>query len=86
MKKVRLFGENGIIAGDVAQGSLENCYFLGAIAALAEHPKVVKSLFLNGDNAAGIYSTLWWIGGKPTVVTVDDYFPTHGKGGNWAYA
>ena len=41
-------------------------------------------MFLNGDNAAGIYATQWYVDGRPVVVTVDDYFPV-GSDDKWAY-
>ena len=46
---------------------------VAAMGALAEYPAMVKSVFLNDHNDAGIYALRFYIRGKPWVVTVDDY-------------
>lgn len=67
-----LFGE-GVSWNDVVQGSVGNCYFLASIAAIAEHPNVIKKVFLTDQvNSAGIYAFRMYIRGKPWVVTIDD--------------
>jgi len=57
---------------DIVQGGGETCYIMAALGAVAEHPEMLKSIFLtNTDNAAGIYALRFFIRGKPWVVAID---------------
>jgi len=47
-KKVHLFRGN-IDCNDVCQGQLGDCWLIAAIAAIAEHPGVINSLFLTRE-------------------------------------
>ena len=42
--------EGGIQAGDVLQGALGDCWFLGAISALATRPEVLKTIFVDASS------------------------------------
>jgi|LakMenE18May11ns_1017448.scaffolds.fasta_scaffold9439222_1 hypothetical protein len=68
---------------------LGDCYFMSALASLAESPERVKRLFTTDKvNEAGCYAVKLWINGIEQEVVVDDYFPwiNHmGKQG-WAFA
>lgn len=67
---------------DIIQGSLGNCWFLAAIASLAESPAIVKRLFINQKyNEFGIYQLRICKNGEWVVVTIDDYFPCSSNGG-----
>ena len=72
-----LFG-SGIVAGDINQGFVGNCWFLASCAALAEMPGRVEKIFLNKENeqnAAGIYGLEFYRLGLPTTVVIDDWLP-----------
>lgn len=73
--KATLFGSNPTWH-DAVQGTAGNCYLVAATGALAEYPDLVKSIFLNDKNDAGIYALRFYIRGKPWVVTVDDFVYT----------
>jgi calpain-15 len=41
---------------DIQQGELGDCYFLSSLAAIAEEPERIRSMFLNLEaNEAGVY-------------------------------
>jgi len=70
---------NNIEPDDIIQGSLGDCYFLSAIAALCKFPDLIKKLFLfkekSLDRCYGIYlrkNGIW------KLVLVDDYIPCYG--------
>ena len=48
------------------------CGILSSLAAVAEEPNLIRDIFLNEDNNAGIYGVKFFIRGKPWVVDVDD--------------
>jgi hypothetical protein len=50
-----LWGTKNMTPNDVSQGALGDCWFLSAIAGLAEWPNRLKSVFKNWDSAKGIY-------------------------------
>lgn len=60
----------------IRQGALNNCYFLSAVAALAERPDRIKSLFLSQEpNEAGLYGVRLCLSGTWREILIDDYFP-----------
>ena len=70
--------DNGILAADIRQGFLGDCWFLSAIAALAEFPALVEALFPQDSreySKAGVYNVKFCKNGTWTLVRVDDYFP-----------
>lgn len=74
-KKVFL---EGISPADVNQGRLGNCYFLSALAVLAEHPSRIQNLFLEGSreiSTTGAYGMRLCLNGVWTEVIVDDFVP-----------
>ncbi len=65
---------------DVSQGRLGDCYFVAALAAIAnKNPDAVRRMIK--DNGDGTYTVTFHEGGE---VVVDDQFPT--QGGQVAYA
>lgn len=64
-----------ILAEDVVQGGLGDCYFLSSIAALAETPTKIKKLFKSLTfNNQGYFEVVVYLHGEPISVFVDDYF------------
>lgn len=48
--------ENGIDPNDVSQGQLGDCWFLSAVASIAENPRLVEQLFITKEvNDEGVY-------------------------------
>ena len=68
--------QNKIEFNDVLQGSLGDCYFLSAIAALADYPYLIKEKFRTKSfNEEGYYEMIFFIDGEWQIVFLDDYFP-----------
>lgn len=81
-RPIDIFGEgfklfpDELDPNDIRPGSLQDYWFLSALATLSERPQLVKRLFLDEDvNKDGIYRIRFCKGGEWIVVTVDDYFP-----------
>ena len=70
--------QNGIEASDINQGQLGDCYFLAALAALAEDQGFIEAMVLDkGYRTFGVRLFHW---GRPIIQWVDDRFPVdHGK-------
>ena len=67
---------------DIKQGRLGDCWFLSAISALAERPKLVRELFETEEcYGEGIYHLKMYKNGLQTNVIIDDYFPCTVNGG-----
>ncbi|WP_110514689.1 WXG100 family type VII secretion target [Herpetosiphon llansteffanensis] len=65
---------DGISAGDVTQGYLGDCYFMAALASVAQqNPDLIKNAI--ADNGDGTYTVTFYEDGKPVKVTVDSDFP-----------
>lgn len=72
-----LFGTQ-ILPEDVVQGDLGDCYYAAAIAALAEHPELIKQAFVTQNYLAnGTVVMQVYVRGVPTTVVIDDYIPTY---------
>jgi len=68
-----LWGANGVLPTGIGQGSLGDCWYLAAIAALAERPERIKKLFKNTKySEEGIFDLNFFVGGKPTTLVIDD--------------
>ena len=76
---------DGIDPTDIVQGKLANCYFLAALAGLAEDPphkahlkigeRIVDNILVREYNTAGCYAIQMTVDGEPLKVVVDDWFP-----------
>lgn len=65
---------DGISPGDIGQGQLGDCYFLAALASVAQqHPEVIWNAIK--DNGDGTFTVTFYQSGKPVAVTVDSEFP-----------
>lgn len=64
------------LSDDVIQGELGDCYFLSALACLAENPERIKKLFPTFKlSDKGVFETLVYLHGDPTNIVLDDYVP-----------
>ena len=67
---------------DIKQGQLGDCWFMCALASLAEMPNLVERLFITQKyNEEGLYRIKVCKNGEWMEVTVDDYFPCTAEGG-----
>mmetsp|Transcript_6717 Transcript_6717/g.11290 ORF Transcript_6717/g.11290 Transcript_6717/m.11290 type:complete len:845 (-) Transcript_6717:102-2636(-) len=68
--------EGGIDPADIRQGALGDCWFLCAIAALTEFPKLITDLVETKEaNSHGCYRVRFCKNGMWQSVRVDDFFP-----------
>ena len=66
----------GIDISDIRQGTLNDCYLLCSIAAVAEFPERIADLFITKKaNESGCNVLYVYVNGKRTIITVDEYFP-----------
>jgi hypothetical protein len=78
-----LFG-GGITYGDIKQGVGADCYYLSALATVAnESTNTIKNAFI--DNADGTFTVRLFNNGAPTFVTVNRLLPEDSNG-NFVYA
>lgn len=66
---------DGINPCDIKQGSLGVCYYLSAIASLAERDWRITSLFPFFSKEFGFYVVRLLVHGKPTNIAIDDFIP-----------
>lgn len=80
---------DGIDPNDINQGKIANCYFLAALAGLAEDPKFMQdesqtdnlglrirdNFITKCKNEAGIYCIEFVVDGEPIEVVIDEWFP-----------
>jgi len=65
-----------VTPADVRQGSVGNCWFLSAIAALSEEPGRIESVFVTKEKSPnGIYAVNFYTLGVPHTIIIDDYLP-----------
>eukprot|EP00771_Trimastix_marina_P002188 gnl/Trimastix_PCT/3309.p1 GENE.gnl/Trimastix_PCT/3309~~gnl/Trimastix_PCT/3309.p1 ORF type:complete len:962 (-),score=269.62 gnl/Trimastix_PCT/3309:106-2991(-) len=69
----RLFVE-GVRPGDVAQGALGDCWFLGALSVVATHPRLLRRLILDAPQE-GMARFRFFKDSKWHIVTIDDRLP-----------
>ena len=66
---------------DILQGQLGDCWFLCAVACLAEMPSLIERLILTKEvNEEGVYRVRLCKNGEWQEVVVDDYFPCFPNG------
>lgn len=80
VRKPTLF-DNKIEPRDVIHSNVGDCYFLSAIAALAEDPKIIQNIFHDQKyNEEGIYKVTLRVNGLVEEVVVDDNIPVNQYG------
>jgi len=73
-----LFKEGAALPGDVVQGALTDCWFLGGLSTLATRPELLSALFVNHSPACeqyGVYTVRFYKGGEWKDVVIDDRLP-----------
>jgi len=77
-----LFGEGGVKPLAATPGILNNTWFFGAAAALAEWPERIKRLFIDHDEYSpeGIFDVLLNVNGMNQHVVIDDRLPVDQEG------
>eukprot|EP00357_Protocruzia_adherens_P011223 CAMPEP_0115030694 /NCGR_PEP_ID=MMETSP0216-20121206/37993_1 /TAXON_ID=223996 /ORGANISM="Protocruzia adherens, Strain Boccale" /LENGTH=823 /DNA_ID=CAMNT_0002408007 /DNA_START=44 /DNA_END=2515 /DNA_ORIENTATION=+ len=79
-KNIDVFFET-IEPNDIKQGALGDCWFMSALASLAERPALVERLFITKEyNQNGVYRVKLCKNGEWVSVTIDDFFPCYPKG------
>lgn len=69
--------DQSISPNDIQQGGLGDCYYLAAIAAVAEHRDRIKRVFLSREvNKIGCYCIALCINGVWEEIIMDDKFPS----------
>jgi len=68
--------KRGIDASQVQQGSVGNCWFLSALAVVAEKPYLIRQVMSHSElNPEGKYSVNFCLDGKWTSILVDSSLP-----------
>lgn len=71
---------DNIEPNDIKQGQLGDCWFMCALASLAERPALVERLFESSQvSDIGFYQVWFCKSGEWVRVTVDDFFPCFPK-------
>jgi len=73
-KDLKIFGKNNEAHfTSVKMGTIGNCYYASSLQSAGEYPEIIRKVFQNEKNKAGIYALRMFIRGKPWTVTIDDY-------------
>lgn len=73
--------QDGISPNDIFQGQLGDCYYLSALAAVAEHPDRIERIIVQKETSEkGAYCVALNILGQWISVVLDDIFPVNPRG------
>jgi len=68
--------KGGVRPGDIIQGQIGTCFFLGALGAVAaNNPKCISKCFIKYDIDIGVYGVRFNLGGEWVFEIIDDYVP-----------
>ena len=67
------FFKDGASSSDIEQGSLGNCWFLSALAAVATIPNLLDRICVERDEVVGVYGFVFFRDGYWTDVIIDEY-------------
>eukprot|EP01125_Pyxidicula_operculata_P018703 TRINITY_DN666_c0_g1_i1.p1 TRINITY_DN666_c0_g1~~TRINITY_DN666_c0_g1_i1.p1 ORF type:complete len:735 (+),score=183.88 TRINITY_DN666_c0_g1_i1:24-2228(+) len=73
----------GTDEGDVIQGALGDCWFLGALAVVATRIDLIKEIVVSSNPQFGFYQFRFFKSGEWREVTIDDRIPCVQKDGKW---
>jgi hypothetical protein len=77
----------GYEAGDVVQGALGSCWFLGAISVMATRPDLLQIVIPGDEHAAkGVIAFRFYKFGRWLEVVIDDFVPAKSNGPVFASA
>lgn len=66
---------------DVVQIGLGHCWFMAAMAVLAQRPELIEKLFVTKEYCSQrVFPIRLYIDGKWTTVVIDDLLPYHDDG------
>ncbi|GLE04739.1 hypothetical protein PINS_up013718 [Pythium insidiosum] len=72
------FFVDGIDAGDIKQGGAGDCWFLAAVATIANMPSLLESICVARDEQVGVYGFIFFRDGEWISEVIDDQlFITH---------
>jgi calpain-15 len=71
-----LWGSSGPQPDDVRQGSVGDCWFLSAVASVAERPELIRALLDDSEWAQGKVTWRLFVDGDWARVSVDTFLPT----------
>ncbi|CAE7576762.1 DEK1 [Symbiodinium natans] len=84
--EIRVFSDS-IVPCDIHQGALGDCWYLAALAALAEQPELIRGLFSSEHHSSvGVYEVVCFKNGQLTRVIIDDLIPCSPTTGKPCYA
>lgn len=66
---------DGVEEGDIVQGELGDCWFLGSMSVVATRNDLLYPLFVSAHPSIGFYQIRFFIDAQWRVVTIDDYVP-----------
>eukprot|EP00697_Spironema_sp_BW2_P001381 gnl/Spiro4/11844_TR6248_c0_g1_i1.p1 gnl/Spiro4/11844_TR6248_c0_g1~~gnl/Spiro4/11844_TR6248_c0_g1_i1.p1 ORF type:complete len:668 (-),score=152.08 gnl/Spiro4/11844_TR6248_c0_g1_i1:54-1985(-) len=71
---------DGANDGDVKQGGLGDCWFIGALAVIADHPDLINRLVVSAHPEQGFYQFRFYKEAQWVTVSIDDYIPVNSSG------